>query len=209
MKTFDLIAILADSARAVEPNAVVRRYTTAIGWGAFGATLLMAIMLGVRQDIFEVAQQLMFWIKLAFPASLALGAMVAVARLSRPGAKLGWSPAALVAPVLAMWALGIFALMKVAPAARQDLILGVSWSTCPFSIAILSMPVFVAAMWAMKGLAPTRPTLAGAAVGLLAGAIGALVYALYCIEMAAPFIGIWYVVGMSIPTAVGALVGDP
>jgi len=46
-----------------------------------------------------------------------------------------------------------------------------------------------------------------AAAGLLSGAGGALVYALYCTEMAAPFIGIWYLLGMLIPTALGAMIG--
>ena len=59
----------------------------------------------------------------------------------------------------------------------------------------------------MKGLAPTRLALAGAAAGLLAGAGGALIYALHCPEMAAPFLAIWYLLGMLIPTAVGALLG--
>ena len=59
----------------------------------------------------------------------------------------------------------------------------------------------------MKGLAPTRLALAGAAAGLLAGAIGALVYALHCPEMEAPFLGVWYVAGMLIPAAAGALLG--
>lgn len=59
----------------------------------------------------------------------------------------------------------------------------------------------------MRGLAPTRLALAGAASGLLAGALGALVYALHCTEIAAPFLGIWYVIGMLIPTAIGALLG--
>ena len=207
MKTDDLIAMLASSAGAVEQNAVARRYGTALGWGALGATLVMAIMLGVRQDIYEVARQPMFWIKLAFPAALAFGSLVAAARLSRPGAQLGWVPAALAAPVIVMWLLALFALAEAAPSEREDLILGVSWSSCLFYIAILSLPPFGAAMWAMKGLAPTRLVLAGATAGLLAGAIGALVYALYCIEMAAPFFGVWYVAGMLIPAAVGALVG--
>ena len=67
--------------------------------------------------------------------------------------------------------------------------------------------MFGAVLWAMKGLAPTRLVLAGAAAGLLSGAGGALVYALYCIEMAAPFIGIWYLLGMLIPAVAGALIG--
>jgi len=32
-------------------------------------------------------------------------------------------------------------------------------------------------------------------------------YSLHCPEMEAPFIGFWYLLGMLIPTAVGALLG--
>jgi pimeloyl-ACP methyl ester carboxylesterase len=49
--------------------------------------------------------------------------------------------------------------------------------------------------------------IAGAAAGFAAGAAGALVYTLHCPEMTAPFLGIWYVLGMLIPTAVGAELG--
>jgi hypothetical protein len=72
---------------------------------------------------------------------------------------------------------------------------------------MLSLPTFVGAMWAMKGLAPTRLVLAGASAGLLAGAVGTLVYALHCPEMDAPFLATWYLLGMLIPTATGALIG--
>jgi len=41
----------------------------------------------------------------------------------------------------------------------------------------------------------------------LFGAVGALVYSVHCPEQAAPFIGFWYLLGMLIPTAVGALLG--
>ena len=52
-----------------------------------------------------------------------------------------------------------------------------------------------------------RPALAGACGGLLSAALGALVYALHCPEMQAPFLAVWYVLGMLIPTAAGALIG--
>ena len=207
MKTDELVTLLAAGASAVEPDATARRYATALGWGACGATLLMAITLGVRPDIHEAAWLPMFWIKLAFPASLAVGSLFAVDRLSRPGARLGWVPGALVAPVLAMWLLAAFALLGATPAERVELILGSTSEDCLFNIAMLSSPVLAAVLWAMKGLAPTRLVLAGAAAGLFAGTIGALVYALHCPEMQASFIGVWYAAGMLIPAAVGALLG--
>ena len=207
MKTDELIALLASSAGPVQPDVLRSRYTLALGWGAFGAILLMAILLGVRPDLADAVRLPMFWVKLAFPATLLAGALVAVLRLSRPGVQLGRVPAVIAAPVLAMWLLAGVVLLGAAPGERDELMLGQSAASCPFVIALLSAPLFVAALWAMKGLAPTTLVLAGAAAGLLAGAGGALVYALYCPEMAAPFIGIWYLLGMLIPTALGAMLG--
>ena len=207
MKTDELVALLATGAGAVEPDATARRYATALSWGAFGATLLMAILLGVRSDIDAAARLPMFWIKLAFPASMVIGGLFAASRLSRPGVRLGRMPIALVAPALAIWLFAAFELLSATRPEREQLIFGSTWESCPLSIAMLSVPAFVAVLWAMKGLAPTRLALAGAAAGLLAGAGGALVYALYCPEMAAPFIGIWYLLGMLIPAAVGAMLG--
>ena len=207
MKTDELIAMLARGADGVEPDVLRRRYVTALGWGAFGAVLLMAITLGVRPDLAEATRLPMFWVKLVFPAALLAAALLAVLRLSRPGARLGNASAAIAAPVLAMWLLAAIVLLGAAPGERGELVLGQSAASCPFIIALLSAPLFVAAFWAMMGLAPTRLVLAGAAAGVLSGAGGALVYALYCPEMAAPFIGIWYLLGMLIPTVMGALLG--
>lgn len=207
MKTDDLVAMLAAGAGAVEPGATARRYATALGWGAFGATLLMAIVLGVRPDLAEAARLPMFWVKLAFPACLAAGALYAAARLSRPGVQLGRASAALAAPVLAIWLLAAMALATTDAGEREALIFGGTWNVCPLFVALLSLPVFAAVMWAMRGLAPTRLATAGAAAGLLAGTVGALIYALHCPEMDAPFLAIWYLLGMLIPTAAGALIG--
>ena len=46
-----------------------------------------------------------------------------------------------------------------------------------------------------------------AAAGLAAGAVGALVYTLHCPELEAPFLALWYVLGMLLPAALGAWVG--
>jgi hypothetical protein len=207
MKTEDLVNMLARGPEAAEPNAAARRYAIAMGWGAFAATLLMAVLLGVRPDLSEAALLPMFWVKLVFAASLAAASLLAAMRLSRPGASLARVPGALAAPVLAMWVLAAISLGRAAPAQWPDLFLGQTWRSCPFLIAALSVPVFVAVLWAMKGLAPTRLRLAGGAAGLLAGTTGALVYTLHCPELAAPFLGFWYLLGILIPVSAGLLLG--
>ena len=207
MNTDDLIATLATAATPVKPNAAARRYAMATGSAAFGATLLMVVLLDVRSDLVDAAMLPMFWTKLVFVAGLGAAGLVAAMRLSRPGVALGRVPRALISPVVAMWALAAFQLFNADPALRPELFFGTTWQSCPFWIATLSMPMFVAVLWAMKGLAPTRLRLAGAAMGFAAGAMGALVYSVHCPELAAPFLGFWYLLGMLIPTAIGMALG--
>lgn len=208
MKTDELVTMLAKSAIPVESNATTRRFMSSLGWGAFGTTLVMAIALGVRPDIVEAASLPMFWIKLALPLSIVIGMYHAATRLARPGVPIGHKPGATLGAMLAaVWLLAIAALFYAAPDDRNNLIFGNTWLFCLSSIPLLSIPVFLAAIWAMKGLAPTRLSLAGGVVGLLAGGTSAAVYALHCPEMGAPFLAIWYVLGMSIPAIAGAIIG--
>ena len=207
MRTDDLVAMLATGAGPVQPHQAVRRYAIALVSGALGAALLMDALLGPRHDFAAAALLPMFWVKIAFVSSFALASLVAAARLSRPGLSLAWVPGALAAPVLAIWLLAAVVLLRADAAQRKSLFFGDTWNSCPWLIAMLSMPVFIAVVWAMKGLAPTRLRLAGAAAGLLSGAIGTMVYTVHCPELEAPFIGFWYLLGMLIPTAVGALLG--
>ena len=207
MKTDDLVTMLATRAGTVETDAMTRRYAMAIGWGALGATLLMAVFLGVRQDVGTAILAPMFWVKLGYVVCLALASLYALSRLSLPGLDLAGVAPALAAPVLLIWTLAVIALSATGPAERESLLFGRTWSSCPFLIATLSIPVFVAVTWAIKGLAPTRLSLAGGAAGLASGAIGAVVYSLHCQEMDAPFLATWYLFGVLIPTVIGALLG--
>jgi len=207
MRTDDLVTMLATGAGAVQPNQALRRYAVAVGAGALVALLLMAILLGPRPDLAAAVLRPIFWVKVAFAGSLAAANWLAVLRLSRPGLRLAWVPGMLTVPVIAIWLLAAVALMQADAAQRAGLFFGKTSDSCPLLIAMLSVPAFVAVVWAMRGLAPTRLRLAGAAAGLLSGAVGTLVYSLHCPELEAPFIGFWYLLGMLIPTAVGALLG--
>lgn len=207
MKTDDLIAMLASDAGAVAPRVWQRRYALALGFGVLGAALLMVMLLGVRPDIADAVRLPMFWVKLAFPAALAAVMLLAAVRLSRPGMVLGRLGFMSAAPVLAIWVLAGLALLGADPEDRGMLVWGESWTDCLVNVPLLSVPAFVGLLWVMKTLAPVRPALAGAAAGLLSGALSAAVYALHCPELAAPFIGIWYTLGMLIPAVLGALVG--
>lgn len=207
MKTDEWIEMLAAGAAPVPARALERRFGSAVALGVGGAVVLMLWLFGLRPDLAQTAALPMFWGKVAFAAALAVPGVWALQRLARPGARWVGVAWAMALPVALLWAMAAWVLLQQAPADRWPLVLGTTWRSCPFNIALLSVPAFVASFWALRGAAPTRLAWAGAGAGLLAGALGALVYALHCPEMAAPFLAVWYVAGMAIPTALGALLG--
>jgi hypothetical protein len=84
--------------------------------------------------------------------------------------------------------------------------MGHSWLACPRNVLGLSLPALAAALWALRGLAPTRPRRAGLAAGLFAGALGAGGYALGCREESTVFISLWYSAGIAASGLLGALI---
>ena len=124
MKTDDLATLLATGVDGVEPDAMARRYATAIGWGAFGSTLLMAILLGVRDDLSHAALQPMFWAKLGYVISLAMASLFVLSRLARPGMSMAGVSPALAAPLILIWALAVIALIGTSPTERESLLFG-------------------------------------------------------------------------------------
>ena len=207
MKTDQLIAMLAQNAGAVERGIAARRVLVALAVALPPTLLLMQLLYGVRSTLAHDATLWMFWAKLAFVVALAAAGWTATLRLGRPGAALTRLRWAIVAPFGVMWLLAVVELLRAAEGNRTMLILGQTWLECPFRIAILSLPAFVALFWAMRAAAPTRLRLAGATAGLCAGGIGALAYTFHCPELAAAFLGLWYVIGILIPAAVGAWLG--
>jgi len=207
MKTDELIAALAAGAEPVDSRAPRQRLLRATVAGAAVGAPLMIGVLGLNPQLGQVAQWPMFWIKVAFAVAVAAAAFAVVLRLAKPGVPARRAAGVLAMPFAAIWLLAAAALLTSAPGEREALVLGSTWRVCPLNIGMLSLPALALSLWALRGLAPTRLRLAGAAAGLLAGGLGAAVYTLHCPEMAAPFIGTWYVLGMMVPTALGAALG--
>lgn len=207
MKTDELINLLASGEGPVDRHALLRRMGIALVGGSLVALLLVTTLYGVRSDLAQVATTPLFWGKVALPGSLALLAIWLNQRLSRPGVRGGIAWWMLGGPLLLVWLGAGLSLAEAAPDARPGLIFGSTWRTCALNIGLLSLPTFIAVFWALRGLAPTRLRQAGAAGGLLAGATATLTYCLHCPEMGIPFWGVWYLLGMLLPTLIGAALG--
>ncbi|MFM9899419.1 MAG: DUF1109 domain-containing protein [Polaromonas sp.] len=207
MKTDDLVAMLATGVTPVPPHAASRPMGLALLLGVPVSLAMLLLGFGVRRDLLRVIDVPMFWLKLAFPLCIALAAFVVVQRLARPGVPVRRAWWALVAPVAMVFAMALGVWFATPEQERLPSLMGVSWRTCAASISLMALPIFALALLALKRLAPTQPALAGAAAGALAGGLGAAIYALYCVEMAAPFLAVWYTAGMLVPVLAGALLG--
>jgi len=207
MKTDDLVALLAKDAAAVPKGGVAGRLAAVSIAGAVAAFALLLAWLGMRPDIVAALQSGPYWMKTVYTLGLAIGGFAMIERFSRPGAR-GKVGAIVLALCLAgIIGLAMMRLMATTPDERMAAIMGSTWSRCPWRILALALPSLAAILYGVRQLAPTRLALTGATAGLLAGAISATVYGLYCQETAAPFVAIWYTLGIGLSAGLGAIVG--
>ena len=207
MRTAALIEMLARGPIGARADASGRWLGAAALLGSGVAAAAMLILLGLRPDLGSAARQSMFWLKLAFPTFLALAAFVAAVRLGRPGGRAGTAWLAAGAAMALVWTAAVVQVLAAAPGTRAALVTGSSALPCVASIAALALPIGFAALFALRSLAPTRPGVAGGAAGLFAGASAAAIYALHCSEETLPFVAVWYVLGMLVPTLTGVIAG--
>lgn len=205
MKTDDLITLIATQAGPAPRVSVASRLVPA---GVVGGLIAAAIVLGVLGLI----PAAMFtepgpWIKIGYASTLAIAAGWLFTRLGNPGASEKQATSALVGVVVVMATAGVLSYLGTPESERAAALLGHSWLVCPWAILALSLPVMAGAFWAMRGFAPTNLIFAGAACGIFSGSVAALAYALACTEPAAPFIAVWYTLGIALCGVLGAMLG--
>jgi hypothetical protein len=198
---------LSDGLAPVPSSYVARRLLLGLGAGAFASVAWVLAVLQLRPDLVPAMGTAMFWAKLAYPLSLAAIAGLAAERLARPAASARNRLAWLVAPFAAIAVLAIVQFFTAAPQLHETIVMGGSARLCPFLVLASSLPPLAGLVWAMRGLAPTRLREAGAVIGLAAGGIGAFAYAWHCSEWGAPFLALWYTLGILATAALGALFG--
>jgi hypothetical protein len=203
MKTDALIDLLAKGAGPAPRAVAARRLMPAAGIGLLASSALALLTIGPVGAAMLATPA--FWLKVSYSATLVSAAVWLVARESRPAARTAPAWRAVAAVVLAMAIFGAVSL-SAAPDTTQAL-MGQTWSICPRNVFLLSLPALATALWAVRGLAPTRPRAAGVAAGLFAGAAGAFGYALACPETSPAFVAVWYSAGIGLSGVVGAVLG--
>lgn len=205
--TDDLIARLATDLRPVPRHAMRRLVLAAWLPALVVSALLMWFWLGPRADLATAPGTMMFWTKFSYTLALAAFGGVATLALARPDGRIRWPWIAALALLGALVIGAFWQLARAEPGGMMPLITGSSNLVCPWYIVALSLPILAATLWALRRLAPTRPTLAGFATGLFSGGTGAWVYAFHCGENGMMFLALWYTLGILIVAALGAVLG--
>jgi hypothetical protein len=91
-----------------------------------------------------------FWVRELYCASLGVLAVLCVARLGRPGTRLGLLPTGIAVVVLITWILAAISLFSAASQSRVHLLLGTTFAVCPFLIAFISAPLFFSFLWPLR-----------------------------------------------------------
>lgn len=205
MQTDELIELLARGAGPA-PRAVAARRLVPVAALALAASALLALSWfgPIPSAMYGSAAP---WIKLAYTAAFTAAAAWLTARLARPVARLDGPRRSVLLVIGVMGALGLATLLAAAPDERAATLLGHSWAGCPWRVLLLSLPALGGALWAVRGLAPTRPPAAGFAAGLFAGGLGAFGYSLSCPEASATFVAVWYSLGIALSGVLGAMLG--
>ncbi|MBG6076211.1 NrsF family protein [Polaromonas sp. CG_9.11] len=206
MKTDALIDMLARGAGAAPRAVALRRLAPAAVAGLMASSLLAVGIYGPLPSwMFATSAP---WIKLVYSGLLVAAALWLAARAALPVVRMTGPWRAVGIVVLAMLFVGgAVMFFGIVPGQRMESLMGQTWRQCPWNVLVLSLPALALILWAMRGLAPTRPCLAGFASGLLAGALGAFGYSLSCPEASPAFIAAWYSLGVVLTGAVGAAFG--
>ncbi|MBA2675941.1 DUF1109 domain-containing protein [Ramlibacter sp.] len=207
MKTDDLISLLATDTAPVRTRAASRQLAVAMSLGISLSIATMLLTIGARPDVSQAVLSPMFWVKVLFPFVLACASFATLARLARPGVSARAGEVANVLPVLLLWLVAIAVYANAPEAERASMVWGESWRSCILSVLVMSGPIFVAAFLALRQLAPTRLSQAGAYAGALSGEAAAAIYAFHCPETALPFMAIWYIAAIAIAAGIGAALG--
>jgi hypothetical protein len=206
MKTNDLIAALAADT-PTRPAPLRAAWTLA----AVAAVLIAAAVffgtIGPRADFVAAAGTAPFLFKFVVTLAIAAGAYFVVQRLARPGASTGmqWL-ALLVAPLMLAVAVGIE--LAAQPQVQWSMLAtGKNGLKCLTYVPLIGLGPLAAFVLALRRSAPTRPALAGAIAGLLAGGIAATFYAANCTDDSPLFVATWYPIAIALLGLLGAAAG--
>jgi hypothetical protein len=207
MKTDELIDMLGTNIEPVKGGQLRNTLLVALAVGAAAALCLMLAIVGAPSEAFAGDYFGLPVLALTFTLGLVAAGVSFLVRAARPG-KPGRAPLVVIGLLfLAILLAGIVTLVLTHPAAWSGMIFGPQWAACLICIPLFSIAPFASLIWALRKEAPTNLAWTGAAAGLVAGALGAAIFAFHHPGGSIPFIVLWSGGPIVLCTLVGATLG--
>ena len=207
MKTDELIDLLATNLERVESGELRNTVMIALAIGAAAAFCFLLAMFGVPAAAPGAEFSLIKILAMAFTLGLVAAGASLLTRSARPGEP-GRKPLGLIVLLfLAIFVAALLTLVLTHPADWGAIVLGPQWAACLVCIPLFAVAPFASLVWALRRGAPTNLVRTGATAGLVAGALGAAVFAFHQSPGSIPFMAFWYGGPILVCSVVGAILG--
>ena len=130
-------------------------------------------------------------LKVAVTVVVLIPASIYLIRLARPGGERRTPAVFVAAPFIAVIVLAALS-VTFAPRYHWSGAFSDEWLECVISIPLIAVLPFAVIIWVVRQMAPTDLARTGAFVGLLAGCVSAIGYAVHCADDSVPFFALWY-----------------
>ena len=202
MKTEDLIAGLAAQPTRVLSSQKIWLAMTASA-GLVMASAIVGLGFGIRSDASVAGLAISLKSTFGLIAAIALAPLVL--NLAQPNTVLGRLKLPIVGFVAVSIAAAIAAIWNEGSLAGLALHAGVP--ECIKRVPLLALPMSTVMFLVARRLAPTRLTLAGAAIGAFSGAVSIIAYSWFCTGDSVAYVAVWYLTSIVICGLLGAAVG--
>jgi len=203
MKTEDLINQLATDPSRSPRSASHGEFYACAGCGLLIAAGVVVMAFGIRPDLADAGWSVA--LKSTFGLAAALTLLPLVARTLEPMT----SVTRLALPALLFAGLSLLAALAALAMDRSydGLLLDMGVPECLKRVPLIALPGAALMFWTARKYAPTRLSVAGAAIGGFSAAISILAYSWFCQADTVAYVGVWYLSAIALCAAVGAIVG--
>jgi hypothetical protein len=207
MKTDELIHMLGTNLEPVKGGTLRNTVLIALVVGAVATFCLVLAMFGLPAAALSDENSGLKILALAFTLGLVSTGASFLIRSARPGEP-GRQPLILIGLLFfAILSAGLVALILAHPTAWGGMVFGPQWAACLVCIPLFAVAPFASLVWALRRGAPTNLMRTGAIAGLVAGALGATVFAFHHTSGSIAFIALWYGGPILLCAVVGAILG--
>lgn len=212
MQTNDLINALKADGRSHRtpfgPMPLGSVWWVAVAAATGIAAVAFWSLLGPRPDFAAAAHTVRFLFKFVVTLTLAAAAFPVLRVLSRPGSDVRRVAHWLVLAPIFVGAAVVAELFVVPSHQLATVWWGSNAFVCLTYIPLIGLGPLSIFLVALRHGAPTRPGLAGAAAGLLAGGLAATFYAAHCPDDSPLFVATWYSIAITGLVLLGTGLGN-